>query len=142
MSFCANFEGCAAKTLGGVGFLLKAYFSLPQCCQFLAHGCQNWDIDLKFEMGGRIDTISMWVKFGDDPISSLDFNFTGGCTLKSEGEDQSGANICSFIIGHACFFSFFHLGSCKLIHIFFGRIQRKKHGYRTPHLFPIHSKYT
>ena len=34
-------------------------------------------------MGGRIDTIFMWVKFGDDPISSLDFSFTGeGCTLK------------------------------------------------------------
>ena len=32
-------------------------------------------------MGGRIDTIFMWVKFGDDPISSLDFSFTGGCTL-------------------------------------------------------------
>ena len=29
-------------------------------------------------MGGRIDTIFMWVKFGDDPISSLDFSFTGG----------------------------------------------------------------
>ena len=29
-------------------------------------------------MGGRIDTIFMWIKFGDDPISSLDFSFTGG----------------------------------------------------------------
>ena len=29
-------------------------------------------------MGGRIDTILMSVKFGDDPISSLDFSFTGG----------------------------------------------------------------
>ena len=35
-------------------------------------------------MGGRIDTILMCVKFGDDPISSLDFSFIGGggCTLK------------------------------------------------------------
>ena len=29
-------------------------------------------------MGGRIDTILMSVKFGADPISSLDFSFTGG----------------------------------------------------------------
>ena len=33
-------------------------------------------------MGGRIDTILMCVKFGDDRISSLDFSFIGGCTLK------------------------------------------------------------
>ena len=40
------------------------------------------DIDLKFKMGGRIETILMCVKFGDDPISSLDFSFIGGgCTL-------------------------------------------------------------
>ena len=32
-------------------------------------------------MGGRIDIILMWVKFGDDPISSLDFSFIGGFTL-------------------------------------------------------------
>ena len=84
VSVCAKFEGCAAKTVGGVGFLTKAYFSLSQCCQFLAHGCQNWDIDLKFKMGGRIDIILMCVKFGDDPISSLDFCFIGGGrTLKS-----------------------------------------------------------
>ena len=67
-----------SKTVEKVAFLPKAYFSLPRCCQFLAHGCQNRDIDLKFGMGGRIDIIFMWVKFGDDPISSLDFSFTGG----------------------------------------------------------------
>ena len=32
-------------------------------------------------MGGRIDITFMCVKFGDDPISSLDFNFIGGCTF-------------------------------------------------------------
>ena len=32
-------------------------------------------------MGGRIDTILMWVKFGDDPIGSLDFSFIGGVPL-------------------------------------------------------------
>ena len=32
-------------------------------------------------MGGRIDTILMWIKFGHDPISSLDFSFTGGVPL-------------------------------------------------------------
>ena len=32
-------------------------------------------------MGGRIDTILMCVKFGDDPISSLDFSFIGGVPL-------------------------------------------------------------
>ena len=29
-------------------------------------------------MEGRINTILMCVKFDDDPISSLDFSFTGG----------------------------------------------------------------
>ena len=29
-------------------------------------------------MGGRIDTILMCVRFGDDRISSLDFSFIGG----------------------------------------------------------------
>ena len=29
-------------------------------------------------MEGRIDIIFMCVKFGDDPISSLDFSFIGG----------------------------------------------------------------
>ena len=75
MSVCVNFEDSAKKTVGGVGFLMKAYFMLPQCCEFLAHGCQNWDIDLKFKMGGGIDTTLMCVKFSDDPISSLDFSF-------------------------------------------------------------------
>ena len=32
-------------------------------------------------MRGRIDTILTYVKFGDDPVSSLDFSFIGGCTL-------------------------------------------------------------
>ena len=32
-------------------------------------------------MGGCIDTIMMCVKFGDDPISSLDFSFIGGVPL-------------------------------------------------------------
>ena len=61
----------------------EGLFLLPQGCTLLAHGCQDWDINLKFKMGGHIDTILMWVKFGDDPISSLDFSFIGGCTLKS-----------------------------------------------------------
>ena len=81
MSVYAKFEEFAVKTIGGVGFLMKAYFLLPQCCQFIAHGCQNWDIDLKFEMVGCIDTILRCVKFGDDLINSLDFSFIGGCTL-------------------------------------------------------------
>ena len=83
MSFCANFEECAANTVGGVGFLMKAYFSLPRCCQFLAHGCENCDIDLKFEMGGCIGTILMCFKFGDDLIDNLYFSFVGGVPLKS-----------------------------------------------------------
>ena len=35
-------------------------------------------------MGGRVDTILMYVKFGDDPVSSLDFSFTVGCTLQKQ----------------------------------------------------------
>ena len=34
-------------------------------------------------MVSRIDIILMYVKFGDDPIGSLDFSFIGGGTLKS-----------------------------------------------------------
>ena len=102
MSVCAKFEECAAKTVGGVGFLMKAYFSLPQCCQFLAHGCQNRDIDLKFGMGGRIDTISMWIKFGDDPISSLDFSFTGrgGVPLNFMVKFNSNIYILLYVINN------------------------------------------
>ena len=29
LSVCAKFEECAAKTVGGVGFLMKAYFRFP-----------------------------------------------------------------------------------------------------------------
>ena len=87
MSVCANFEECAAKTVGGEGFLMKAYFSLPQCCQFLHHACQNRDIDLKFKMGGCIDTILLCIRFGDDPLSSLDFSFIGGLPLIPGGRE-------------------------------------------------------
>ena len=81
MSVCAQFEECAAKTVGGVGSLAKAYFLLLQCCQFLAHGCQSKDIDFKFEMGGLIDIILMCATFSDDLISSLYFSFIGGVPL-------------------------------------------------------------
>ena len=33
-------------------------------------------------MGGGIETIFMWVKFGDDPISSLDLSIIGGVPFK------------------------------------------------------------
>ena len=68
----------SSKTVGGVGFLTKDYFSLPKCCQLLADGCRNRDIELKFGIEDSIDTIFMCVKFGHDLISSLDFSFTGG----------------------------------------------------------------
>ena len=69
-------------TLGEVGFLVTAYFLLLQCYQYLVQGCQIWDNDLKFKMRGRIDTILMCVKFSDDPISSFDFSYNGGRTVK------------------------------------------------------------
>ena len=78
MSVCAKLKEGAE----GVGFLVKTYFSLQQRCRFLAYGCQNLDIDLKFKMEGRINPILMCVKNGDDLRSSLDFSFVGGCTLK------------------------------------------------------------
>ena len=59
MSVCAKFEECAAKPVGRVGFF-------------------NEGLKLKFKMGDCIDTVLMCVKFGDDPISSLDFSFIGG----------------------------------------------------------------
>ena len=36
---------------------------------------------LKFKMGVCIDTILMWVKFGNDLMSSWDFSFIGGVHL-------------------------------------------------------------
>ena len=52
VSVCAKFEECFANFVEGVRFLMKAFFSLPQCCRFLGHSCQNWDINLKFEIRG------------------------------------------------------------------------------------------
>ena len=77
-SVSAKFQECVAKKVGGVGFLAKAYFLLSHCCHFLAHGCKNWDINLKFKMEGCIHTLLMCVKFGGDSISTLDFSFIGG----------------------------------------------------------------
>ena len=33
-------------------------------------------------MRGRFDAIFMFIKFGEDPISSLDFSFIGGVPLR------------------------------------------------------------
>ena len=44
---------------------------------FVSWRSQNWDINLKFKLGGQIDTILMSLKIGDDPISSLHFSFIG-----------------------------------------------------------------
>ena len=33
-------------------------------------------------MAGRINVVLMCVKFGDNPISTLDFGIIGGCTIK------------------------------------------------------------
>ena len=70
------------KNSGRRSFFAKAYFSLLQCCQLFAHGCQKWDIDIQFEMGDRIDTISICAKFGDETKSILDFSFIFWCTPK------------------------------------------------------------
>ena len=78
MSVFADFEECAAKTIGRVGISAKAYYSPSQCCQLLAHGCQKSDIDLKFKLRGRIDTFLICLKFGDEMISSLDKVLLGG----------------------------------------------------------------
>ena len=47
MSVCANFEECAAKTVGGVGFLTVTGFSKKHYCQILPHGCQFDGTDFK-----------------------------------------------------------------------------------------------
>ena len=81
---------------------MKAYFLLLQCCQLLAHGSQNWDIDLKFKMAGRIETISICVKFGYDPISSLDVSFIGGVPLNYWNKNVTGTgnnNFSYFFLG-------------------------------------------
>ena len=52
-SVCAKFEGCAAKTVGGVGFLRVTGFSKKHYCQISLHGCPvdatNFKLDRQVE---------------------------------------------------------------------------------------------
>ena len=43
----AKFEGCAAKTVEGVGFLRVTGFSKKHDCQISPHGCQFHGKDFK-----------------------------------------------------------------------------------------------
>ena len=74
-----KFQVSTLKTLGGIVFLTELHFSFPRCCQFNSHSRQKWDIDMKFIIGGRIDTIFMCLKLWDDKLFT--FKFIGGCTL-------------------------------------------------------------
>ena len=47
VSACAKFEECAAKTVGGVGFLRVTGFSKKHYCQISSHGCQFDGLDFK-----------------------------------------------------------------------------------------------
>ena len=47
VSVCAKFEECAAKTVGGVGFLRVTGFSKKHYCQISSHGCQFDGLDFK-----------------------------------------------------------------------------------------------
>ena len=55
VSVCANFEECAEKPVGGVGFLMKTYFSLRFCSRLpelryrleIQNGSNEWGIELK-----------------------------------------------------------------------------------------------
>ena len=47
MSFCAEFDRCDAKTVGGVGFLRVTGFSKKHYCQVSPHSCQLIGTDFK-----------------------------------------------------------------------------------------------
>ena len=50
VSVCAKFEDCAAKTVGGVGFLRVRFLLLKKhYCQILPHGCQFEGTDFKLD---------------------------------------------------------------------------------------------
>ena len=53
-------------------------------------------------MAGRIETISICVKFGYDPISSLDVSFIGGVPLNYWNKNVTGTgnnNFSYFFLG-------------------------------------------
>ena len=67
MSVFEKFEWCVAKTVGGVGFFVKAYFSLQQFVSEISTWHLKW----------KVASILMCEVFGDDQISALDFSFIG-----------------------------------------------------------------
>ena len=62
----------------GVGFFSLTLFFLPKSYQFLAHNCQNQDIDLEFKMENHFCYYLHGCQFGDHILSNLDFVFVGG----------------------------------------------------------------
>ena len=71
-------------------------------------------------MEGRIDTILMCVKLGDDPISSLDFSFIWGVPLNPENRVQifwkkfleASRIVDNKIMTCACVYVFVYLRLC------------------------------
>ena len=66
MSVCAKFEGCAAKTVGGVGFLRLTGFSKKHHCQISPHVCQFNGTDLK--LGKDVNKWSMMLYYKFDKV--------------------------------------------------------------------------
>ena len=66
MSVCAKFEGCAAKTVGGVGFLRGTSFSKKHYCQISPHGCHLDGTD--FKLGKHVKIWSMMLHYKFDKV--------------------------------------------------------------------------
>ena len=63
VSVCAKFKECAAKTVGGVGFLRVMGFSKKHYCQISPHGCQFHGTDFKLGEHHQICSRVLTYKF-------------------------------------------------------------------------------
>ena len=61
VSVCAKFEGCAAKTVGGVGLLRVTGFSKKHYCEISSHGCQFDGSD--FKLGTHVKKWSLMLHY-------------------------------------------------------------------------------
>ena len=62
MSVCAKFEGCAEKTVGGVGLLrLTVFFKKKHFCQISPHVCQFDGAD--FNLGKHVKKWSIMLHY-------------------------------------------------------------------------------
>ena len=66
VSVPAKFEGCAAKNVGGVGFLRVTGFSKKHYCRISPHGFQMDFTD--FKLGKHVNKWSMMLQYKFDKV--------------------------------------------------------------------------